>query len=161
MSGFTRNLPICTGEYLEGGRLSQPCPDLLVRRNDAKARASLRREEVSLNTVFLPKNHLNSGPLPTLIDRAKFIIALLSPPTSHKNRVDEPVNDKGFSCIAEIVYIGQDRSEISIVRRSERWRRHHYTTLVLMVHVEWLDLIIRESAFYQTTTFSDDIGRPQ
>ncbi len=146
-----------------------------------------------MNTVFLSKNHLKSGPLPTMIeavkveladdltespyhpdifvtcghlddnthmiDHAKTIIKLLFLSTSRNDRVDKLVSYKSIPSIEESVYVAQDRVEISIVRRSERLKRHHLTTLDWLVHLELVDLTIRKSASYQTFTFSDDVGR--
>ncbi len=95
-----------------------------------------------------------------VVRRPKLIIEVLSPSTSRNDRGDKLANYKRMPSVEEIVYIEQDWPEIFIVRRSDRWKRHHYTMLDSLVHLESIDLTIPVSAFYQTASFPDDVERP-
>jgi Uma2 family endonuclease len=95
-----------------------------------------------------------------VVRQPKLIIEVLSPSTSRNDRGDKLANYKRIPSVEEIVYIEQDWPEIFIVRRSDRWKRHHYTMLDSLVHLESIDLTIPVSAFYQTATFPDDVERP-
>lgn len=95
-----------------------------------------------------------------VVRQPKLIIEVLSPSTSRNDRGDKLANYKRIPSVEEIVYIEQDWPEIFIVRRSDRWQRHHYTMLDSLVHLESIGLTIPVSAFYQTATFPDDVERP-
>ncbi len=95
-----------------------------------------------------------------VVRQPKLIIEVLSPSTSRNDRGDKLANYKRIPSVEEIVYIEQDWPEIFMVRRSDRWKRHHYTMLDSLVHLESIDLTIPVSAFYQTATFPDDVERP-
>ena len=95
-----------------------------------------------------------------VVRQPKFIIEVLSPSTSRNDRGDKLANYKRIPSVEEIVHIEQDWPEIFIVRRSDRWKRHIYTMLDSLVHLESIGLTIPVSAFYQTATFPDDVERP-
>lgn len=95
-----------------------------------------------------------------VVRQPKLIIEVLSPSTSRNDRGDKLANYKRIPSVVEIVYIEQDWPEIFIVRRSDRWKRHIYTMLDSLVHLESIDLTVPVSAFYQTATFPEDVERP-
>ncbi len=95
-----------------------------------------------------------------VVRQPKLIIEVLSPSTSRNDRGEKLANYKRIPSVEEIVYIEQDWPEIFIVRRSDRWKRHHYTMLDSLVHLESIDLTVTVSAFYQTATFPDGVERP-
>ncbi len=95
-----------------------------------------------------------------VVRQPKLIIEVLSPSTSRNDRGEKLANYKRIPSVEEIVYIEQDWPEIFIVRRSDRWKRHHYTMLDSPVHLESIDLTIPVSSFYQTATFPEDVERP-
>lgn len=95
-----------------------------------------------------------------VVRQPKLIVEVLSPSTSRNDRGEKLASYKRIPSIEEIVYIEQDWPEIFLVRRSDRWRRHHYTQLDSLVHLESINLSIPVSAFYQTTPFPDDVERP-
>ena len=95
-----------------------------------------------------------------VVRQPKLIIEVLSPSTSRNDRGDKLANYKRIPSVEEIVHIEQDWPEIFIVRRSDRWKRHIYTMLDSLVHLESIGLTIPVSAFYQTATFPDDVERP-
>lgn len=194
MSSPAKKLPVTAAEYLEGERSSEVRHEFVDGRIYAMSGASLRHNEICLDTAFLLKNHLKGGPCRVFIEAVKveladdlteayyypdvfvtcepadddshvvrspkLIIEVLSPSTSRNDRGDKLANYKRMPSVEEIVYIEQDWPEIFIVRRSDRWKRHHYTLLDSLVHLESIDLTIPVSAFYQTATFPDDVERP-
>jgi Uma2 family endonuclease len=90
----------------------------------------------------------------------KLIIEVLSPSTSRNDRGDKLANYKRMPSVEEIVHIEQDWPEIFIVRRSDRWKKHIFTQLDSLVHLESIDLTVPVSAFYRSAPFPDDVIRP-
>ncbi len=194
MNRSAKKLPITAAEYLEGERSSEIRHEFVDGRIYAMSGASLRHNEICLDTATLIKNHIKGGPCRVFIEavkveladdltesyyypdvfvtcepadddshvvrQPKLIIEVLSPSTSRNDRGDKLANYKRIPSVEEIVYIEQDWPEIFIVRRSDRWKRHHYTMLDSLVHLEFIDLAVPVSAFYQTATFPDDVERP-
>ena len=194
MSSSAKKLPVTAAEYLEGERLSEIRHEFVDGRIYAMSGASLRHNEICLDTAFLLKKHLSGGPCRTFVEAVKveladdltesyyypdvfvtcepadddshvvrhpkLIIEVLSPSTSRNDRGDKLANCKRIPSVEEIVHIEQDWPEIFITRRSDRWKRHHYTMLDSLVHLESIDLTIPVAAFYQTATFPDDVERP-
>ena len=194
MKSSAKKLPITAAEYLEGERLSEVRHEFVDGRIYAMSGASLRHNEICLDTATFIKNHLKGGPCRVFIEavkveladdltesyyypdvfvtcepadddshvvrQPKLIIEVLSPSTSRNDRGDKLANYKRIPSVEEIVYIEQDWPEIFVVRRSDRWKRHHYTMLDSLVHLESIGLTVRVSAFYQTATFPDDVERP-
>lgn len=95
-----------------------------------------------------------------VVRQPKLIIEVLSPSTSHNDRGDKLANYKRIPSVEEIVHIEQDWPEIFVVRRSDRWKKHIYTQLDLIVHLESIDLKIRVSDFYISSPFPEDVERP-
>jgi len=95
-----------------------------------------------------------------VVRHPKLIVEVLSPSTSRNDRGEKLASYKRIPSVEEIIYIEQDWPEIFLVRRSDRWRRHLYTQLDSLVHLESIDLSIPVSAFYQSSPFPDDIERP-
>ena len=194
MSSSAKKLPVTAAEYLEGERLSEIRHEFVDGRIYAMSGASLRHNEICLDTAFLLKKHLSGGSCRTFVEAVKveladdltesyyypdvfvtcepadddshvvrhpkLIIEVLSPSTSRNDRGDKLANYKRIPSVEEIVHIEQDWPEIFITRRSDRWKRHHYTMLDSLVHLESIDLTIPVAAFYQTATFPDDVERP-
>lgn len=90
----------------------------------------------------------------------KLIIEVLSHSTSRNDRGDKLASYKRLPSVEEIVYIEQDWPEIYIVRRSDRWKKHIYTQMDSVIHLESIDLKVPVSAFYRSAPFPDDIKRP-
>lgn len=95
-----------------------------------------------------------------IVRHPKLIIEVLSPSTSRNDRGEKLSNYKRIPSVEEIVYIEQDWPEIFIVRRSDRWKKHIYSQLDSLVHLESIGLAIPVSAFYQSAPFPDDVERP-
>jgi Uma2 family endonuclease len=95
-----------------------------------------------------------------VVRHPKLIIEVLSPSTSRNDRGDKLANYKRMPSVEEIVYIEQDWPEIFIVRRSDRWKKHIFTQLDSLVHLESIDLTLPVSAFYRSAPFPDDVIRP-
>ncbi|MCX6867735.1 MAG: Uma2 family endonuclease [Verrucomicrobia bacterium] len=95
-----------------------------------------------------------------VVRHPKLIIEVLSPSTSRNDRGDKLANYKRMPSVEEIVYIEQDWPEIFIVRRSDRWKKHIFTQLDSLVHLESIDLTLYVSDFYRSAPFPDDVIRP-
>ncbi len=95
-----------------------------------------------------------------IVRHPKLIIEVLSPSTSRNDRGDKLASYKRIPSVEEIVHIEQDWPEIFVTRRSDRWRKHYYSQMESLVHLESLDLKVPVSAFYQSSPFPDDVERP-
>lgn len=95
-----------------------------------------------------------------VVRHPKLIIEVLSPSTSRNDRGEKLASYKRIPSVEEIMHIEQDWPEIFIVRRSDRWKKHLYTQLDSLVHLESIGLSVPVSAFYQTSPFPDDVQRP-
>jgi Uma2 family endonuclease len=71
MSNTAKRLPITAAEYLEGELKSEVRHEFVDGRIYAMSGASLRHNEICLDTAFLLRDHLKGGPCRTFIEAVK------------------------------------------------------------------------------------------
>jgi Uma2 family endonuclease len=75
MSNTAKKLPITAAEYLEGELKSEVRHEFVDGRIYAMSGASLRHNQICLDTAFLLRNHLKGGPCRTFVEAVKVELA--------------------------------------------------------------------------------------
>jgi len=62
--------------------------------------------------------------------------------------------------VEEIVLVEQEWPEIFVARRSDNWKRHHYTMMDSSIELASIGMSIKVADFYQSNPFPEDTKRP-
>ncbi|MBG7606878.1 MAG: Uma2 family endonuclease [Verrucomicrobia bacterium] len=90
----------------------------------------------------------------------KLIIEVISPTTGRNDRGEKLNAYKRIPSVEEIVLVEQDWPEIFVTRRSDRWKKHHFTQMESPVELQSVGLTLNVADFYQSNPFPEDVQRP-
>jgi Uma2 family endonuclease len=90
----------------------------------------------------------------------KLIIEVISPSTARNDRGEKLAAYKRIPSVEEIVLVEQEWPEIFVARRSDNWKRHHYTMMDSSIELASIGMSIKVADFYQSNPFPEDTKRP-